>query len=418
MAERLTLSRRDAATALTLYEELIASCTGAHGTRALHYRAGRWLEKSGLVLDALPHYQRAFELAPGAGVAFAAIERCARAGERWDVLVDTQSSLAEHTPDEGRRTALLEAAIDNSMRELRDPLRTLEILLEAENGSTVGRFDAQLHQTARGIKESSGPAADFLAQIARVRGSRIEQIWDPAAKAVAMIGLARAGAEARRDDVAATLVYASVLETELAAELPRELRGEAEREYAALQPRKRKKPAADGDHGRQERRQRRSAAGARHGHGRRCAGRARRPDVAHVRRISAATPTRHALLAQPFASGPRAQRRTARAANARRARRRRGRSSRVHADHRAVREEADSARRRWTCRPRCRAAMSCGGWDAPDRDPALVRLTQLIRCRMRARCRSCTPRRTWKRWARRCRRQRGPRPEPGARSRA
>jgi hypothetical protein len=249
MAERLTLSRRDAATALSLYEELIASCTGAHGTRALHYRAGRWLEKSGLYLDALPHYQRAFELAPSAGVAFAAIERCARAGERWDVLVDTQSSLAEHTPDEGRRTTLLGAAIDNSMRELRDPLRTLEILLEAENGATVGRFDAQLLATARRLKDSSGPASDFLAQIARVRGSRIEQIWDPGVKAAALIGLARLHAQARRDDVAAALVYASVLETELAEELTPELRRDAELEYGALQPRKHKKPAAIGGDG-------------------------------------------------------------------------------------------------------------------------------------------------------------------------
>ena len=78
----------------TLYTDLLASAMGPHGRRALHYRAGRWLERAGEPGEALGHYQRAFELAPGAGVAFVALERAARAARQLHVLVDAQRVLA------------------------------------------------------------------------------------------------------------------------------------------------------------------------------------------------------------------------------------------------------------------------------------------------------------------------------------
>ena len=69
IAERLSLATQDRTTAVALYEDLFAAAAGDHGKRALSYRAGRWLERSGHLDEALVHYGRAFELAKTTGVA-------------------------------------------------------------------------------------------------------------------------------------------------------------------------------------------------------------------------------------------------------------------------------------------------------------------------------------------------------------
>lgn len=243
MAERITLARRDRSAALGLYSELLVLAVGPHGRRALHYRAGRWLERSGTPEEALVHYQQAFALAPSAGVAFAAIERCARATGRYEALIEMHCNLAEQAPNEARRTAMLGAAVDTCMRDLKDPLRALQILLEAEAGTAIGSLDAQLFEAARAATSDAASGAgaggaaiarDYLAQIARVRSSRIEQLWDKASKAHALLSLAHLHARARRDWVESAGLFAAVLETDLREELSPTQLDSARRDYAAV----------------------------------------------------------------------------------------------------------------------------------------------------------------------------------------
>jgi tetratricopeptide (TPR) repeat protein len=192
LAERLTLSRADRGAALALYEELIAAAMGVHGRRALHYRAGRWLERSGALEQALTHYRRAFDLAKGAGVAFSALERVARAAHRLDTLVEAQLVLASLAGDDKQRAALLQTAIQISLVELKDAPRALRILIDAEASVPPGLLDDALREVARQLTAAERQhARPEIKRMAVTRAERVAQLWDGEAKAQSLLSLAR-----------------------------------------------------------------------------------------------------------------------------------------------------------------------------------------------------------------------------------
>jgi hypothetical protein len=63
MVNVLSLAQKDVESALGTYRQLIAVAVGPHGRRALHYRAGRWLERAQRLDQAMVEYIKAFELA-------------------------------------------------------------------------------------------------------------------------------------------------------------------------------------------------------------------------------------------------------------------------------------------------------------------------------------------------------------------
>jgi len=232
MAERLTLARGDKSGALALYAALLASSCGAHGQRALHYRAGRWLERFGASLEALDHYQQAFDLAPSAGVVFTALVRCARSAGELEVLLSAQHNLSLLATSERQRTGLLSAAVHTALHELHAPARALELLLEAEAFIPIGELDTLIIEAARAANPSDSEAS--LRELVKLRAERIEQLWDRDARADALLGLARLWSSALGDAGAAALTLRGLIEGELAQQLSAAQLQRARAEYDRL----------------------------------------------------------------------------------------------------------------------------------------------------------------------------------------
>jgi hypothetical protein len=223
LAERLTLAARDKRCALDLYTDLLASAMGPHGRRALHYRAGRWLERAGEPGEALGHYQRAFELAPGAGVAFVALERAARAARQLNVLVDAQRVLAATLRDERARGAVLESAARSCFYDLDDPARALEILIEADGLAAPGRLDDVLREALESLRQRDEDAArSALDSALAAREARAEQLWHGEVKADLILSVARLRLAMSADAGEALEPFERVLTTDLRTSLNNE----------------------------------------------------------------------------------------------------------------------------------------------------------------------------------------------------
>jgi tetratricopeptide (TPR) repeat protein len=185
MAERLSLATRDRATAVALYTDLIDDAIGDHGKRALAYRAGRWLERTGSYDEALAHYTHAFELAKTTGVAFKALERVARASKKLAPLAQAQETLAELAVDDRLRLGLLRDAARTSLVDLDDPARGFRNLLKADAIAKAGELDGALTEAAHKLGERDEKAGErALLELAEKRHARAEQHWetDPTAK--------------------------------------------------------------------------------------------------------------------------------------------------------------------------------------------------------------------------------------------
>ena len=179
MAERLSLATRDRATAVALYTDLIEDAIGDHGKRALAYRAGRWLERTGSYDEALAHYTHAFELAKTTGVAFKALERAARASRKLAPLAQAQETLAELAVDDRLRLGLLRDAARTSLVDLDDPARGFRNLLKADAIAKTGELDGALTEAAHKLGERDEKAGEqALLALAEKRHARAEQDWE------------------------------------------------------------------------------------------------------------------------------------------------------------------------------------------------------------------------------------------------
>jgi tetratricopeptide (TPR) repeat protein len=202
--ERLSLARLDVKTALDTYERLMEVAVGPHGRRALHYRAGRWLERAELPERALGHYVEAFRLAPGAGVAFRAIERVAEATHNLAPLVDTYVELADQLHDVRLRLDLLGKAASLCSNGLNQPARAVDFLLQADALSDDDRFVAPLLSAVTSLRSGDPAVVDrVLETIASQWKDQAEQHWNTSAKVRGLLRLARFEWEERSDPGAA-----------------------------------------------------------------------------------------------------------------------------------------------------------------------------------------------------------------------
>jgi tetratricopeptide (TPR) repeat protein len=223
LAERLTLATGDKPAALALYADLVAAAMGPHGERALHYRAGRWLERAGEPAEALVYYQRAFALAPGAGVAFHALARVARAAHQLEALIEAQQTLASLLNDDQARALLLAAAARTSLQDIGDPARAMRIVADADSGVPPGRLDGILAEAAAQLAKTAPDAArKGLKLVADARRARIDQLWDGEVKAELLLSLARLHRSARDDVNAALQCFELVLNSDLRTSLSSE----------------------------------------------------------------------------------------------------------------------------------------------------------------------------------------------------
>ena len=223
LAERLTLASHDKQAALGLYAELVQLAMGPHGQRALHYRAGRWLERAGEPAEALPHYRAAFELAKGAGVAFHALSRAARAANRLDILVEAQQTLAAALNDENTRAPLIAHAARTSLDDMADPARAIRIIADAEEQLPAGRLDELLQRAALELHKSDPEAArDALQALIAARNKRIADMWDGEPKAELSLSLARLQRNALGDIAASIESFERVLNSDLRTSLSSE----------------------------------------------------------------------------------------------------------------------------------------------------------------------------------------------------
>ncbi|HEX7479886.1 MAG TPA: hypothetical protein VF331_18940 [Polyangiales bacterium] len=225
MVERLTLPTADRTAALAVYDALIAAAIGPHGQRALHYRAGRWLERSGVPDEALAHYAQAFSLAKGAGVAFKAIERVARETGRLGPLVDAQEALAVTLRDQEAQFAMLCEAARTALHELDDPARGFALLMKADELARVGELDEQLVDAATRLgSRDAGARERALTELATTWEQRAEKAWDAEAKTQLLLHTARMHLLQRNDPAGAIRALSSALTPAVAESLPVELR--------------------------------------------------------------------------------------------------------------------------------------------------------------------------------------------------
>ncbi|MDH5674729.1 MAG: hypothetical protein OEZ06_21555 [Myxococcales bacterium] len=189
--ERLTLAADNVATALATYDALIEGSVGPHGKRALHYRAGRWLELSGRLGQALERYVSAFELAPTGGVAFKAVRRLARETKDFGKLLACYRLLADNVGEPGTRAELLRLAAELCMTELGEPGRALGLLLEANPLTESFALDNAVERAARALAEQQPEAkAEAWQRVIDPLVERIEDHWDPSEKVRLLLRLA------------------------------------------------------------------------------------------------------------------------------------------------------------------------------------------------------------------------------------
>jgi hypothetical protein len=191
VVERLTLATNDASAALRTYDALIAVASGPHGRRALLYRAGRWLERAGLLDLALERYEQAFELAPTTGAAFKALSRVARQIGKLDHVIPCYERLAEHIREGRARFSLLSTAGELCLHELGDGRRGLQLLLRANELSERFELDDRVLEASRRLVEREPEAAiealeGFTAQLTE----RAAQLWSGEDKVRCLVQLA------------------------------------------------------------------------------------------------------------------------------------------------------------------------------------------------------------------------------------
>jgi tetratricopeptide (TPR) repeat protein len=224
MAERLSLAVKDRDSAVALYSELIEGAIGDHGKRALAYRAGRWLERTGSYDEALEQYSRAFELAKTTGVAYKALERVARASRKLLPLAQAQETLAELAADDRSRLGMLRAAARTSMVDLDDPERGFRNLLKADALTQVGELDGALSEAAQRIGERDGGARErVLLELAQTREKRAQQLWDGEPKAQLLLNTARLHLHERGDPEASAATLMPLMAQELNEQVPTSL---------------------------------------------------------------------------------------------------------------------------------------------------------------------------------------------------
>ena len=191
IVERISLSQDDAELAMTTYDELVARAAGPHGRRALLYRAGRWLERSGRAERALAKYLQAFELAPTGGAALKAVERMARATDELGVLLSCYQRLADNATDVGARVDLLCAAAELCTK-LGGDERALSLYMQA-NALTEGFVldDEVLAAAGRAAQGNPAKASETWRCVTDDLRERVEQLWDAQQKVSCLIALAR-----------------------------------------------------------------------------------------------------------------------------------------------------------------------------------------------------------------------------------
>jgi tetratricopeptide (TPR) repeat protein len=228
VAERLSLATRDRTTAVALYADLIDDAIGDHGKRALAYRAGRWLERTGSYDEALAHYTHAFELAKTTGVAYKALERVARASRKLAPLAQAQETLAELAVDDRSRLGLLRDAARTSLVDLDDPERGFRNLLKADALATVGELDGALTEATQKMGERDKQSRErALLELAETRQARAEQLWDADPKAKLLLNAARLHLHQRHDPEASVAALAPLMTAEITAELSEDLQADS-----------------------------------------------------------------------------------------------------------------------------------------------------------------------------------------------
>jgi len=204
MVERLTLSADDTHGAMAVYDALIAAAIGPHARRALVYRAGRWLERAGLLEPALARYIDAFGLAPSMGAAFKATLRVARQTGQPERLLPCYEQLAEQSRDGRTRGALLRTAGELCVRELEDRARGLALLMRANATSERYELDDRLLEVARDLSMSDEVAGRLaMQQLAIELQERASQLWNAEDKVRCLLRLALVRSEGLREHAAA-----------------------------------------------------------------------------------------------------------------------------------------------------------------------------------------------------------------------
>lgn len=234
LAERLALMRQDQPGALALYQALIADAWGTHGKRALHYRAGRWLERSGDPAAALAQYQLAFDVSPTQGVVYAALSRCAHGTHQPEQQLAALHRLIQQPRNERQRVELYSQAVELCAQDCQDPRKALFLLCEAEASVPLGALDAHTLEIAAQLDPADDEGSIALHELLRMRAERIEQLWEPEAKAEALFHLALLQERACHDPGAAARTLQPLVTGPFAAAVSPAKREQASTQHARL----------------------------------------------------------------------------------------------------------------------------------------------------------------------------------------
>jgi hypothetical protein len=174
--EGLALAEHDVERAQATYETLAERAMGRHGRRGVRYRQARWLERAGDRESAFVAYRQAFDLAPGEGTVFRALERLAEPLGKVAPLVDAVLHLAEKTPHVDRYLELVERASVLCQGPLGEPQRAFEIVDAAWRRTGRSALLPALRRIARQLEGEAGVAA--RGKIIESLEARVEMDWD------------------------------------------------------------------------------------------------------------------------------------------------------------------------------------------------------------------------------------------------
>ena len=161
--ERLALQLSDIATGREVYRHLAETSVGAHGKRAVLYRAARFFERAGALQDALEMAEQAFMLAPSEGAVLSTLTRFAQATSQHDGLVRALVALAAEPLGGQRQGELLSRAATLCEEQLRDSSQATRLFVQAFEVSGKQEHQRSARAILVRIGESDVQAARQLA---------------------------------------------------------------------------------------------------------------------------------------------------------------------------------------------------------------------------------------------------------------
>jgi tetratricopeptide (TPR) repeat protein len=177
----------------------------------------------------------AFQLAMGAGVAYKALERVARATKQLAPLLDAQEALAQSLRDDEVRSIRLREAAHVALDDLGDWERGFRLLMEADELAKPGQLRTELLDAVhRWSAVDAAAAVSALASVAAAWEQRAERYWDAEIKLKLLTDTAMLHLRELHDAVSAVRVFSALFVPDVTSNFTPDAHAAALTTYAEL----------------------------------------------------------------------------------------------------------------------------------------------------------------------------------------